>query len=153
MSRAPADTPAVLATTLGVTPHVAKLVSVEANGEVRVEVPGHGIAVARLLTVVSREALAHAVSGRELLVLCDGGDAARPIVVGLLEAPLADLLDGPESQGTHDLVLRAEGSITLACGDASLTLHADGRVVTRGVNVVSVASEQQRIQGAIVRIN
>lgn len=138
--------------TLGVVPLVAQLVEVTARGEVRVEMAGYGVAVARLLTSVSREALAAAAPGRALLVLCEGGDPARPIVLGMLEAPLADLLDAPPSH-THDLVLRGEGSITLACGAASLTLHADGRVVTRGVNVVSVASEQQRIQGAVVRIN
>ncbi|MBK6533439.1 MAG: hypothetical protein IPF99_28770 [Deltaproteobacteria bacterium] len=80
------------------------------------------------------------------------------MIVGLLEDP-ADLLSSaaPEepasTEGGRDRVFRAEGSITLVCGEASLTLHADGRVVTRGVNVVSVASEQQRIQGAVVRIN
>jgi Domain of unknown function (DUF6484) len=136
---------------VGAVPVVASLVGVAPDGTVRVELPGHGEAVARLLSSVSRAELRSASPGRGVLVLCEKGDPSRPIVVGLLEAPVEDLMAAEGEP--RDKVFSAEGSITLMCGEASLTLHADGRVVTRGVNVVSVASEQQRIQGAVVRIN
>jgi phage gp45-like len=114
-----------------------------------------------VLASVSRAELQRAAAGREVLVLCEGGDPARPVIIGLLEDPAEAILAlaaGEEHTLTAEgaaehQVFRATGSITLVCGEASLTLHADGRVVTRGVNVVSVASEQQRIQGAVVRIN
>lgn len=142
-------------------PLVASLVAVDREGTVRVNVPGHGEAVARVLASVPRRELQSATAGREVMVLCEGGDPARPVILGLLEDPAEAILAlaaGEEhtltAEGTADhRVFRAAGSITLVCGEASLTLHADGRVVTRGVNVVSVASEQQRIQGAVVRIN
>ena len=140
-------------------PVVATLLGVDRDGAVRVSVPGHGEARARVLSTVTRAELQQASPGRQALVLCEGADPARPIVTGLLEDPVEALLSLSD-QGEHvvesaerDRVFRAEGSITLVCGEASLTLHADGRVVTRGVNVVSVATEQQRIQGAVVRIN
>jgi hypothetical protein len=134
----------------GAAPRVVRLVGVDDRGVVRVLVEGHGEADARLLHTMPRAALQRAAVGRELLAVFEGDDPARPIVVGMLEDPVADLV-AEEPAATR--VLRAEESITLVCGEASLTLHADGRVVTRGVNVVSVASEQQRIQGAVVRIN
>lgn len=134
----------------GPTPTVARLVAVGVDGVVRVLVAGHGEATARLLTSVSRRALARYAEGRELLVVFEQNDPARPIVVGVLEDPVLDHLDADEEEHR---VFEAKGSITLVSGEASLTLHADGRVVTRGVNVMSVASEQQRIQGAVVRIN
>lgn len=138
---------------------VARLVAA-GHGAVTVALPGRAPTVARLLASVPRALLERSTPGRELLVVCEGGDPARPIVVGLMEDPaeaVLALVDGsetiaPQGDDTHR-VFSAEGSITLVCGEASLTLHADGRVVTRGVNVVSVASEQQRIQGAVVRIN
>lgn len=139
---------------------IATLQGVTREGEVRVAVPGHGVASARVLASVSRDELLRASAGRELLVMCANGDPSRPVVIGLLEDPAEVVLSLAETReviaergdSTHR-VFSAEGSISLVCGEASLTLHADGRVVTRGVNVVSVASEQQRIQGAIVRIN
>ncbi len=130
---------------------VVRLVRVEAHGPVRVCVEGHGEADARLLHTMPRHLLRRAAPGRELLAVFEGDDPSRPVVVGMLEDPVDDLVDEAVPASTQ--VIRAEDSITLVCGEASLTLHADGRVVTRGVNVVSVASEQQRIQGAVVRIN
>lgn len=138
---------------------VATLAGVDRDGSVRVVLPGHGEARARLLSGVSRAELQRSSAGREVLVVCEQGDPARPVLMGLLEDPAEALLSFVAADETapagdaRDRVFAAEGSITLVCGEASLTLHADGRVVTRGVNVVSVASEQQRIQGAVVRIN
>jgi hypothetical protein len=140
-------------------PRVGTLLGVERDGSVRVALSGHAEARARVLSMVARAELQRAAAGRQVLVLCEENDPARPVIVGLLEDPAEVLfsLAAPEepasTEGGRDRVFRAEGSITLVCGEASLTLHADGRVVTRGVNVVSVASEQQRIQGAVVRIN
>lgn len=130
---------------------VVRLVRAEAHGPVRVRVEGHGEADARLLHTMPRHLLRRAAAGRELLAVFEGDDPSRPVVVGMLEDPVDDVVDEGAPASTQ--VIRAEDSITLVCGEASLTLHADGRVVTRGVNVVSVASEQQRIQGAVVRIN
>lgn len=132
---------------------VATLQSVARDGAVRVAIPGHGAFVARVLASVPRAELDRAAPGREVLVMCEGGDPSRPIVMGLLEDPAEAVLALASGDDPKHKVFSAEGSITLVCGEASLTLHADGRVVTRGVNVVSVASEQQRIQGAVVRIN
>ena len=138
-------------TTPCVAPLVASLVGVAPDGSVHLDLPGTGRTTARVLSSVSRVELRGASPGRQVLVVCEGGDPARPIVVGLLEDARDELVSAAEEP--VDRVVSAARSITLVCGDASLTLHADGRVVTRGVNVVSVASEQQRIQGAVVRIN
>lgn len=139
-------------------PAVVEVLRVDREGDVWVDVPGRGETRARALASVSRHDLQ---GGRQALVLFESGDPARPILVGLIEDPTERIFaltadDARPAEGDdapRERVFRAEESITLVCGRASLTLHADGRVVTRGVNVVSVASEQQRIQGAVVRIN
>lgn len=133
-----------------------------ASGAPEVDVPGHGVHRARLLRSVDRASLqGDDAAGREVLLVFLEGDPTRPVIVGVLEDPVDALLaDAPTDPPRVDVsvdgravVLDATREITLRCGEASLTLHADGRVVTRGVNIVSQASEQQRIAGAVVRIN
>jgi hypothetical protein len=51
------------------------------------------------------------------------------------------------------IVLRADREIVLECGESSLILQRDGRVVLRGVEVVSRASRTNKIRGACVKIN
>lgn len=61
--------------------------------------------------------------------------------------PLAVVVEGDE------IVLQADRKLTLRCGAATLTLTADGQVLTRGAYITSHASGTQRIRGAAVRIN
>jgi uncharacterized protein (DUF2345 family) len=51
------------------------------------------------------------------------------------------------------IVLEAKKEIVLRCGKASITLTADGRIVHKGVELVSSASETNRIKGSRVKIN
>lgn len=50
-------------------------------------------------------------------------------------------------------VLRAEGRLKIVCGQASITLQEDGKILIDGVEVVSKAKGSNRIKGASVRIN
>lgn len=63
------------------------------------------------------------------------------------DAPLAVSLDG------RTVSLQAAERIELRCGDSALVMTADGRVVIRGANLVSRASETNKIRGAAVLIN
>jgi hypothetical protein len=49
--------------------------------------------------------------------------------------------------------ITARESITLKCGDASITLNRDGKIVLRGAHVVSHASGVNRIRGGSVELN
>ena len=49
--------------------------------------------------------------------------------------------------------VEAEQELVLECGRASITLHASGRIVIKGVHVETTASSLNRIKGAQVRIN
>lgn len=49
--------------------------------------------------------------------------------------------------------VNATDSIALRCGAASITLHHDGRIVLRGVHIVSHASGVNRIRGGSVELN
>lgn len=66
--------------------------------------------------------------------------AARP---GTLEVGL----DG------ETLVLTAEREIVLRCGEASLTLRRDGKVVVSGTSILSHSQGPHRIKGATIALN
>ncbi|MFO0648028.1 MAG: DUF6484 domain-containing protein [Polyangiales bacterium] len=142
---------------------IGRIHALNALGAPEVEVPGHGVHRARVLRSVDRAWLrGDDAVGREVLIVCVGGDPTCPVIVGLLEDPVESLLALSSDAASRQIDVSVDGrivtleathEITLRCGEASLTLHADGRVVTRGVNIVSQASEQQRIQGAVVKIN
>lgn len=87
--------------------------------------------------------------GREVALLCEGGDRARPLVMGLLHAPRAVRA---EVDGERVEVV-AEREIVLRCGDASITLTRDGKVLIKGVYVLTRAQTVNRIQGGSVKIN
>lgn len=94
--------------------------------------------------------------GRQVLA-CRANRSGQAVIVGLLtelsgdgsaEAPALDLV-----VERRRVVVCAQTELVLRCGDASITLAADGKLTIRGVDVVSSASRTQRIRGGAVRIN
>ena len=83
--------------------------------------------------------------GDEVLVLQREG--AAPVIV----STIAKRLDHEKRPET--IKLEAGREIVLECGEASITLQADGRIVVRGGHVESHAEGTNRIKGAQVRIN
>lgn len=49
--------------------------------------------------------------------------------------------------------LEAQSTLILSCGQASLTLQPDGRVIVRGTDILSHAKGTQRIRGAAIQLN
>lgn len=96
-------------------------------------------------------------------VLLQGfGDGEAPLILGVVNdtvAPatvLADGAFGPLESATADgrrLVFEARQEVVLKCGEASITLLANGRVVIKGTELVSRARGANKIRGATVSIN
>jgi hypothetical protein len=146
-------------------PVVGTIASFE-HGEIRVTFPSNrrGPVAARVLSTMDDAALAAAAKDQaEVVLLFEEGDPARPLLVGLLRAraPLLDaLLAGPVAP--EETVARVDGKrvriegkeeVVLQCGRASLTLTRDGKVVLRGVNIVSQADQVHKIRGGKVQVN
>jgi hypothetical protein len=81
-----------------------------------------------------------------VLMLGRGADAA-PVLLGSLQ-PLGAAADAPAR-----LELGARDEIVLRCGEASIVLRANGRVVVRGAYVETRAKGVNRIKGGSVSIN
>ena len=94
-----------------------------------------------------------ALVGRSVVLVPLAADDVRVAILGWVEGPAAG---GPvrnlEVDGER-IVIAASGTLELTCGEASITLSADGRVKIRGKAVLSHAREVNRIRGGQVRIN
>lgn len=118
-----------------------------------VEFPGNtaGPVPARLLVAADVEALRHAAAERTPTALIfEGGDPARPLIVGFVQAP------GSGSEARVDgkrVVLSGEEEIELRCGEASISLKKNGKLVIRGAYVETRAKGTNRIKGGSVQIN
>ncbi|MBI5017319.1 MAG: hypothetical protein HZB55_17770 [Deltaproteobacteria bacterium] len=85
--------------------------------------------------------------GLRVLLTFEDGDPGHPIVLGLLDAPPA------ESETPKVLKIESEEELILECGQAKITLRADGKIVILGGYVVSQSTGVNRIRGGSVQIN
>jgi Domain of unknown function (DUF6484) len=103
---------------------------------------------------------AQSLEHTRVLLAFEGGNPALPIVIGFLHRELfpepADS-SGRGQQNTvihgRKVVITADEEITISCGESSLELKKDGKLVAKGTNVVSRASRSNKIKGAVVAIN
>jgi hypothetical protein len=151
---------------------IGRISALDTDGRVRVLVQDLDQPVpARLAIAVSTQRIHAAIESRQETVLVfEDGDLRLPIIVGFLE-PLSE--DPPESDvavadkaGQRDMPqvveadvdgkrvrLVAKDEIVLQCGESSITLRRNGRVVIRGTHIESYSDGTNRIKGGQVRIN
>jgi hypothetical protein len=61
--------------------------------------------------------------------------------------------DSPLKLESRDIVVEAGDTLTLKCGEASIQITRDGKIVIRGEHILSRAKGTQRIKGGSVAIN
>jgi hypothetical protein len=86
-----------------------------------------------------------------VMLFLEGGDLLRPVVMGLVhdQLPVQDTL----VLDMERIVLQGHTEVQLRCGQASVTMRADGKLVVKGTELVSKASATNKIRGASVQIN
>lgn len=101
-------------------------------------------------------ALSSADRGREVVLMFEAGDPQRPVIIGAVET-LPGVERGesklPATLDAETIVFTGEKEIVLRCGEASITLRKNGRVVVRGAYVETRSSGVNRIKGGSVQIN
>ena len=96
--------------------------------------------------------------GRQVVLHFEGGDRSKPIVMGVLRGDDAGPLAPPaalvqvETDGDR-LIVVAKNQLVLRCGNASITLTKEGKVLIEGAYVSSHASGVNRVNGGSVHIN
>ena len=86
--------------------------------------------------------------GRRAAVQFERGNSERPVVLGLVRDPTREEAKPPAS-----LTIQCTREIALRCGEASIVLGADGKIVISGAHVVSRSTGVNRVNGASVQIN
>jgi len=145
-------------------PRIARIVGTTSSGTITVEC-GFGAQAARLMSGLKRSELAEQkMQGREVLVVFEAGDPEKPIILGLVQDPLDELIafDGHSelTEEPKDIVLdgrrmtiEAHEEIVLKCGEGSITLRKDGKIIIKGTHLLSRATGPNRIKGGSVQIN
>ena len=153
------------------TMRVGRLVEGSAAGALKVDFPGNRSGALRARTTVPLDSatVARAVaSKRGVMLLFENGDPGLPVLIGLVEesqggALLGELLtkpSAPEAKAPVEarldgkrVVLEGKEEVVLRCGEASITLRRDGKVMVKGVYVETQAKGINRIKGGAVKIN
>jgi hypothetical protein len=126
---------------------------------VMVDFPGspHGTHPARLGIALEAAAIEAAITRRQPAVLVfENGDPLLPIVVGLVQAPSQAPAEATTIEADVDgkrVRVVGKDEIVLQCGQASVTLRRNGRIVIRGTYVETHSEGTNRIKGGQVQIN
>lgn len=134
----------------GVT--VGRLQQIGRDGRARVSIPRFGLDGVAAMSIVPADP---ARIGEEVALGFEDADPLRPIILGYMLptlSPSAAAAPGLYADGER-VVVEAQRSVELRCGEAALILSADGHILLRGVNITSHASATQRIRGGSVQIN
>ena len=147
---------------------VGWIAGVSAEGRPLVDFSGNraGPLEALSTVVAERRDLEAAAERRQPVVLLfDEGDPRSPIVVGfvvpavpaaepraLVEAPNPGMPDVAVVDGKH-VCIQGMDEVVLRCGEASITLRRNGKVVIRGAYLESHSKGTNRIKGGTVQIN
>lgn len=99
---------------------------------------------------------------RDVVLTFEKSDPKLPIIIGLLQTQpvVSEEKYSPDQQRDKDvfidgkrLIFNAEMEIELRCGNSSLIMRKDGKVVIKGTQLTSRASRENKIKGAVVIIN
>lgn len=148
-----------------------QLVGVDEHGAAQVDWPGNRRGPMAARTLVQLDAAPAAQDPPVPVLLMFVGDESVPVIVGVLQpgvlraAPrlepaaeaLADRADADTpitvSLDGRTVSLQAAERLELRCGDSAIVMTADGHVTIRGANLVSRATETNKIRGGAVLIN
>ena len=131
---------------------MGSVIEVAEGGEIGVVLPGQPPVRLRchVLQTSDRPQLTLALGAR-VLVLQPAPGEEFGIVLGLVSPYHAPRVEVQAVPATLELV--AQQQLQLSCGESSIELHADGRVIVKGQDILSRARRTQKIRGGTVHIN
>lgn len=142
-----------------------RVVAVGGGGVVLVDVPSRGPnspLFAWSIVPVEAEDV-----GREVVMGLEGGDPPRPVILGFVWNPGASkpgrgkpsrrsrkaVKNLTVESGSDRLVISSDQELELRCGEASIILTREGKVLIRGTYLSSQSSGVNRVKGGSVHLN
>jgi uncharacterized protein DUF6484 len=157
------------------------LVGADGAGLPQVDFEGNtsGALVARRTVPLPPELLQRAATQPQRVVLMfENGDPRLPLIVGLEQAPSATpmldaILSAPEPEPTAEatqseqpeappleaqvdgkrVTIEGADEVVLKCGEASITLRRNGKLIIKGTYVETHSTGVNRIKGGSVQVN
>lgn len=140
---------------------VGLLVSVDKDGQIVVDYPANPVHPLYARSVID---IGMADENKETLLAFENGNPQLPIIIGLIkkqpvitETSKEVLLNRENVKDiTIDgerIIFDAKKEIVLRCGEGSVKIRQDGKVIIKGTNIVSRAKATNKIKGAAVNIN
>ncbi len=98
--------------------------------------------------------------GQQVVLMFEGNDPEKPIIMGVLQGKEGWPIDQQPNQVDVDvdvdgerMIVSAKEQLVLRCGKASITLTKAGKVLIKGSYVLSRSSGVNRIKGGSVQLN
>ena len=114
--------------------------------------------------------------GRQVALLFASGNLQKPVIMGIIRNPLHDMLENSRQSQTenevavesgqagdlnvndvlwdgNEIVFEAKKQIVLRCGESSIVLTRDGKILIRGKNVLTRSTRVNRILGGSIQLN
>jgi hypothetical protein len=138
---------------------IGRIDAVDEAGVVTVWIRGDQLPIqARLAVPATLEQINHAIAVHQpVLLLIEDGARRRPIIIGFITDKVSPAPEAPHvvEADVDGKRVRVEGKdeIVLECGNASITLRRNGRVIIKGTYVETHSDGTNRIKGGQVRIN
>ena len=145
---------------------VGRIVSIDDCGRPFVDYPGNvlGALNARSIMTEPFQGNSSIDGSHPVLLVFENKDPALPIIIGVVRETLYqdDTAEAavPEIEKDKEVLLdgkrmafEAREEIELRCGKSSVVLTKQGKIVLKGVEIVSRASRTNKIKGSMVKIN
>jgi hypothetical protein len=141
------------------------VVALTAAGEALVDFPGNPGGPYQARSIVALDLPELGSAPLPVLLFFEGPTAREPIILGVIRdtirhratpgtsTPTSSGLRREILAGGRTIQVEADQEIVLRCGASSVSLRRDGKIVLKGVEIVSRASEANKIKGAVVKIN
>jgi len=169
----PSDSATATAVAVGAPVKVGYLAAGSKPGAVVVDFGGNtaGPLSARSIVALDEATIRDALMSRQPVVLLfENNDPRLPIIVGLVppdpgavllgtllhEPPATTPVPVKPTEARVDgkrVILEGDQEVVLRCGDASIMLRRDGKLILRGAYVETTATGLNRIRGGSVKIN
>ena len=127
---------------------IGKIVTIDTTGSPIVDFPcnsnGKPIPAKAVLEINKSH------TGREVALMFEGNSVEKPIIMGLMHVPdkTVKILSDGKSE-----IITAEKELLLQCGESSILLKENGKIVIKGLDIISRARRNNKIRGGSVRLN